>query len=214
MKWLSRMILFVLAAGASIAPAFIGCDEDDSQDTTALMTAALVQPAPDVLIYSGGTHDGNLGSRSNADAICETAAASFPALSGTQVKKAFISFSNTDRIKDLVPYNSSPVYAVKTDGTTTLIKNKWKSLWNGIDITIELMNALGIVSYGNWWSGCKNDGLFESSASCNSWTTNSSGSSGTYGWLNHMWGDEWLAPEGESYTTGCNEGWVILCVAY
>jgi hypothetical protein len=219
MKFIGRMLLFILVAGLSMGPAFIGCDDDSKSDKN-LLTLALallgVYTPDKIYIYSGGTHDAYLANRAAANSLCQSAASGITALSGKAYKKAFISFSISDQIKDIVDsaYQSLPVYGIKANGTETSLKDSWSNLWNGSGIDNRLMDATDITDV--WWSGSENDGTFlTSSASCNGWTCNvnpcvpaSLGYLGAYTSTSATWVNPGL-------TVGCNINTVyVLCVAY
>jgi hypothetical protein len=217
MKFIARVILFVLVAGLSVCPAIIGCDEETkSNNKLWMLTMAFINTnTPDkIYIYNGGLHDPYLADRSTADSICQTAASGFTVLSGKSVKKAFISFSSDD-MRDLVAsqYKGLPVYGVTTDGTETLLKDTWNNLWAATGINDTLQNATGITD--GWWSGSTNDGVFSGpDSSCRQWTCNANPctfpASGTAGKYGDNTGTEWL----NQGSYACNSTVHVLCVAY
>jgi len=218
MKLIGRMILFIMVAGLSMYPAIIGCDDGKKNSNTLMSMLLLLNSyTPDkIYIYDGGTNDGYLGNRASADSLCQTAAGGFAALSGKSVKKAFISFSSTDQIKDLVvpTYRTLPVYGLKSNGTYTLLKDTWNNLWNLTGINAKLGDATGITF--NWWSGSDASGNFTSSnQTCLQWTCNASpcstpadGRGGNYDLSNNP---DWIS----LWAGGCTDNsWHIMCVAY
>jgi hypothetical protein len=218
MKFIGGIILFLLVAGFSLGPALVGCDSDSKNNNDILMMAlALSGYAPNnIYIYNGGTHNGNFLNRTTADALCQTAASGFTALSGKRFKKAFISFSGFDQIKDLVPaqYAALSVYGLKSDGTETLLKDTWNNLWTSSGIGDTLQNTVGIVD--GWWSGSAADGSFSGiSSSCREWTCNTNpcdpAASGIAGRFNNNSAAMWLTGVGYA----CDATLIhFLCVAY
>jgi hypothetical protein len=220
MKFIGRMMLFVLVTGFSFGLAIIGCDDEEKNDNNLLtMALAFLQPTtPDkIYIYSAGTHDGFLANRSTADSLCQTAASGITAVSGKTVKKAFISFSGSDQIKDLVAslYQTLPVYGIKTNGTETLLKDSWNNLWTALGINASLSSATDITDV--WWSGSDTNGTsMAGSGTCLEWTCNagscSTPAAGYLGSHSINTGSTWL---NNSANIGCNTNTVyVLCVAY
>lgn len=213
MKIIPRMMLFVLVAGLSIGPALIGCD-DSKNDNNALTALLLLNSyKPDkIYIFDGGSHDGNLGSRKAANNICKTAAAGFTALAGKKYVKAFISFSATDQIKDLVSakYGTLPVYGLVAAGTEIMLENTWDGLW-GSNILNTMHDATGINNI--WWSGSDTDGTYiDDATACNGWTSSSSAPAavGGAGIYNNNTDTTWLY----FGNSGCDSSLNLMCIAY
>jgi hypothetical protein len=218
MKFIGRMMLFVLVAGLSVGPALIGCDEGSKSDNDLLMMVmALMCHTPDkIYIYSGGQHDGFLANRASADSLCKIAASGITALSNRCVKKAFISFSGSDQIKNLVDtqYQALPVVGIKASGTETSLKDSWSNLWNGSGLDNYLSSATDIL--GSWWSGSDNNGTsLDAGKSCREWTCNANPCiPAAVGYLGADFSiaATWVNP-GANATCEQNAVWV-LCVAY
>ena len=129
------------------------------------------EPAAEVtqiVMFSAGTYDGNLGGRAGADALC---AANAPASLGSEYThfRAFISVNAGDEIRDM-PGN----YGVPTDvpivgPTGTLIANNWADLLDG---TISNSLQAAGVTNGLWLSGAAGaEGSVDSGYTCAGWTS-------------------------------------------
>ncbi len=210
MKKIFVSILLVLSAAV-----FITCERNElyykTQDDSllSLIPGTENPPAPPaaIYIYNAGLHDGNLVSRSNADAIC---ASGQPA--GTTTYHAFLSFS-TSYIRDLVPpiYQSLPVIHDDGAGTINVISSTWTALWITPFITVTLSSAGVIPVSSYWWSGSQSNGSVDTfpTANCADWTSNSSTDQGVTGYANFT-GSSWIVT-GRPY---CNNPNYVLCVAY
>jgi len=133
-----------------------------------LMTFCLnglpISAKADILMYSVGPHNGNLGGRAGADALC----ASQPP-SGYAQTHAFLSVNNTDEIRNM-PAN----YKIPSDepivGTTgDLIANNWNELLTGSLGTSLSTAVTGMIGTG-WWSGSTAAGALNSE-NCSGWST-------------------------------------------
>lgn len=164
-------------------------------------------PTPTYMVmYLGGSTDGNIGPRFNADTFCS---AGVP--SGFSLYKAFISYDSTDSIATMPSIYGVPINAPIRSVTNFVIANDWADLMDG-NIIDTLTNA-GVVSLGvNWWTGVENstgthvDGTTDN---CNNWTSNSNVVGGKAGSLvnsNSLWVD--------SNVVACDIPIAILCLAY
>ncbi len=132
----------------------------------------------DILMYNAGPHNGNLGGRASADALCASSQPSRYAQA-----RAFLSVDGTDEIRDM-PAN----YKIPSDesivGTTdVLIANNWNELLTG-----SLRTSLGVAVAGmkgaSWWSGSTAAGALNSE-NCSGWSTDAGEQFGGVGLGDH-----------------------------
>lgn len=123
------------------------------------------------LFRSLQTHDGNLGGRVGADAICATDAEDVNPTMGCATVKAFIGVSSADRIKDLPAPEGHDVRTV----ADVQVETSWAGLWDGA-LSADLSSIPGS---DGWWSGSKDDGT--ELQTCAGWTSNGTLDGGTHG---------------------------------
>jgi hypothetical protein len=158
------------------------------------------------VIYSAGSHDGNLGGRSGADALC-TAEADKP--SGYSHFRAFLSVNDDDEIRDMpanygVPTNIS-IYSLNN----TLLANNWADLMDG-NILTSLSEAGVLPSNSLWWAGSGSNGSILTNYECAAWTTASTSQSGGVG-LSFRTDSIWLSGY---HATCASPDPSLLCLAY
>jgi hypothetical protein len=154
---------------------------------------------------------GNIGGRVGADLNCNNLySTTFSSFLNVSVVRAFISVSNIDQIKDLVPTSimTDPVYGVKSNATITPIANAWTDLWS--TATIPLLNSVGTATDAGagWWSGSDTLGQFDTVNNCTNWSSSIVGN-GTYGDPT-VTGATWI----QFGTLPCSSALKLLCVAY
>jgi hypothetical protein len=160
-----------------------------------------------VILYNAGLHDGDLGGRSGADALCLAARpASLPA-SYTNVH-AFISVQPGDAIRDLpIPF-SRPIASV---GGTTIFTDGADML-DGNNPTTSLLAAGVTPTNTEWWSGSNVIGNYWASRNqCNNWTNNANTEQGSFGSTDTPpSGIHWLG--GGHFPCALNR--YLLCITY
>ena len=137
-----RQVLKLLggaAAGAVLMPVV--------SSIVAPTPVAAQSPGGDIVMYDGGAHDGDMGGRTGADAICQ-ASPSRPA--GFANYRAFISIDANDEIRDMPANYGVPTSLPIIGPTGTLIANNWADLLDG-SIAASL-SAAGVVS-SSWHTG-------------------------------------------------------------
>jgi len=124
------------------------------------------------ILFRVGPHNGNLGGRAGADALCESEK---PSKLQCNNIHAFISVSDSDEIRDMPSKYGyaldKPVYYYQASGKLVLIAYGWEDMLNG--------NIRTTVEPGIWWSGSNEYGQID--ANCNGWTSSSSEDYGQYG---------------------------------
>jgi len=159
-----------------------------------------------IVLYSGGRHDGNLGGRAGADAICTSAAGGVPGYSNY---RAFLSVNADDEIRDMpanyeVPTNA-PIYAPNH----YLIASNWSDLLDG-SIRISLTAASILPDNRFWWAGSETNGAFLDYYYCGGWVTSSTSMSGGTG-LSWKSDSTWIS----GYHYPCSDTTTyLLCLAY
>jgi hypothetical protein len=118
----------------------------------------------DILMYSVGPHNGNLGGRAGADALC---ASQQP--SGYKHAHAFLSVKETDEIRDMpakyqIP-SDEPIFG--TSGVQ--LANNWNELLTG-SLDTSLDAAVAGMKGASWWSGSTAAGALNSE-NCSGWST-------------------------------------------
>jgi hypothetical protein len=150
------------------------------------------------LFRSAQTHNGNLGGRVGADAICATDyAASYDAL-GCSTVHAFLGVSATDRIDSI---GAPAGHDVRT-AADVQIETSWSRLWDGDAIATSL--SFGVDA---WWTGSSWNGSIVQT--CGGWTNGGATDGGTIGERNSVT-TRWVSAGGFA----CNFAWSVLCVCW
>ena len=170
----------------------------DGTYTDTATVLVIVTPKP-IIMYNAGTHDGNLGGRSGANALC---AASMPA-GGYTNSLAFITVSSSDRIADIVVPTNLPIESI----SGYQIASNWSDLLDGsIDRTLS---SAGILpSSSAWWSGSTSSDGTGTTDTCNNWTATgawASAGSSLFTDQNWIFG---------GYNLCNNTSFYLLCIAY
>lgn len=178
--------------------------------TTAVPTNAPTQNptlAPLILFSRTTRVFGNIGPRYTADALCAQAAIDQSLSCDTAA--AFLSYNASDQILDFPTiYGFAPLSPV-TSKTFVLLRSSWSSLipTTGIDTTLFNSGVIPDSAY-SWFSGTQTSGVV-SSSTCNEWTDNTIGFSGTVGSSVSL-GSAWLNTGGSVCS---NEQYLVcLCV--
>jgi hypothetical protein len=126
-------------------------------------------PKSAIYIYPVNQHAGNMGGRSEIDAICYNEGMTYHSSVKAGTVKGFISVSLIDDIRLLVPsqYWQYPVIGISPLMTTTVISNTWAGMLGGLLLS-TFDTAVGIAGM-NWWSGSYADGSFNATDNCSGW---------------------------------------------
>jgi hypothetical protein len=199
-----------LTAGTTYYFNIIVKDEGDHK----AMYSRTSETPNNVIIYNAGTHNGNLGGRTGADAIC--AASSNRPITGFTEYHALMSFSASDDIADFASTFSSlkqntPICSNSTSATSTTIASNWADLIDGTEnnmFTLSSAMPTGVLwwsgsygtvtNYGNYIDSC--DGFTSSSSTG---VVQSSGASGST--------LDWLLNEVKS---SCSNYYYVMCIAW
>ncbi|MBI4928432.1 MAG: DUF1554 domain-containing protein [Anaerolineae bacterium] len=163
-----------------------------------------LSPAP--TIYSAGGHNGNLGGRSGADALC-SAATNKP--NNFTHYRAFISVTTNDEIRDMPANYGVPTNLPITSSNSNLLANNWAELLDG-NLANSLADAGVLPDNSIWWSGSQSDGSLLNFYECAGWTNSTTSRSGEIG-LSHQIDSFWIS----GYNTMCSDSTAsLLCLAY
>lgn len=181
------------------------CYFDAERDNPNDMKASSFTEPTDIYMFSTDTHNGNLGGRSGADALCSAKrSSSYSTLPGNNVR-AFISINASDEISDMPAnygvYINKPIKSHNGD----IIANNWTDLLDG-SITLSLSDSN--ISNSIWWSGSNEYGNVHS-PNCEGFTTNSDVVNGTFGdatTINSMWMN--------SSFFSCSNPIAVLCICW
>ncbi len=159
--------------------------------------------AGNIMLYTDNvTHNGNLGGRAGADALCASSA-SKP--TGFGQYRAFISVDAADEIRDM-PTN----YGVPTTdpivGSGGTIATNWANLLY-ISIDTNLQTAIGAT--GPYWTGSTAIGSLTTTSCCTGWTSSNSAGMGNSG-LREERSSQWLNFAG----IHCDVPVILVCIAY
>lgn len=174
--------------------------------TTDVVTT-VITPTIDVVLYFGGTSDGNIGSRSTMDSMCFT---NMPA--GFTSYRAFIGISAADSIANLPSNYGIPTTLPIRSVSNVVLASNWADLMDG---TINTnLDAAGVtLGFNSWWSGAENadgshvDGVTED---CNDWSSNSNVVGGIYG-SDALSDSTWMDV---GFPAACDQFLAVLCIAY
>jgi hypothetical protein len=209
----TTMTLTGLTSGTTYHFNIIVKDEGDHK----AMYSRSSETPNNVIIYNAGTHNGNLGGRTGADAIC--AASTNRPITGFTNYHALMSFSASDDIADFASTfttfkQNTPICSNSTSATTTTIAANWTDLITGAQRDLFTLSA-AMPTNALWWSGTygtdppgMNYGNYETS--CDGFTSTSStgvvksmGPSGdTSDWLRN------------NTLSSCSNFYYIMCIAW
>jgi hypothetical protein len=158
-KSTSSLIKIILSSVmVVITLAFMTCDNSKKKNNNdSLILLAVASQPTKLILFDGGTHNGNLGGRSGADDLCKN---SSNKPSGTTNIHAFISISLTDQVIDMPTNYGYPVdFAVFGPDGTHLIANNWADMFdNSINMSLQSAGAINENNY--WMSGSNSAGSF------------------------------------------------------
>lgn len=163
-----------------------------------------------IIMFSGGTHNGDLEGREGADGFCRAARESnYPQLPGTCVR-AFISTGPADSIAAM-PENYNVPWTFPIIGVSSVrIADSWNDLIDG-SIAVSPGDA-GIVQ-SPWWSGTTSNGDATGTGpgnNCMGWTLGDISDEGFPG--SHNYSDARWIDEGGEFS--CSEELAVLCISW
>lgn len=219
--WLSLRYSSVGVMLAGVGSAITGCTAEDAVKALliwlalALGSGAGTTPdtgdstpaAPtDIVLYDGGQHNGNLGGRAGADAICLDAATGTAADSGRTHHIAFLSVSSSDDLSNLNEFPDLDTDAPLVSLTGATVSSTFISAFDGaIDVSLA---AAGVLGGGAWWSGSGASGI--AAETCKGWSSQSTDDSAVIGVSSSEF--NWI--DGTT-TFPCSMSSIhVLCVAY
>jgi hypothetical protein len=160
----------------------------------------------EIRLYSAGEHDGNLGGRIGADALCAAAASGWAV--GKSIR-AFISIDAADEIRDMpTNYSINTAYPIKNLTGANTIANNWTDLLDqSIDMTL---GAAGVMTASVFWISLSNaDGSLHAD-NCSNATSN--GGTGMFSGLTIRTDATWMANGSGSCSDAVN--FSLLCLAF
>jgi hypothetical protein len=162
------------------------------------------------LYYIASLKNGNLDGREGADRICYQEGYAYHKFVQATTVKAFLSVSETDEIKYIVPVYLwyYPVYALNPSLNIVQFSTSWDALWDGIN-SMTLLTALNLTS--NWWSGSNVDGRVISGNTCDGWRSSDPLKFGQTGDPNGV-ALNWVGPP--ATLSDCGTPRFVLCLAY
>ena len=161
---------------------------------------------PFITLFSTGVHDGDLGGRAGADALC---AGAQPGSSFQANVRALISVDASDEIRDMPGnYMVAPDEEIRSpDGN--VLASDWSDLIDGsID---ENLMASGVTTSTFWWSGSDNMGAL-SASNCAGWTDGTSMETGATGFTADT--ANWFFEMDSDCDGGILGDQVVLCIAF
>jgi hypothetical protein len=151
--------------------AFVTCDDDKKDDNSLLMLLA----KPKLILYNAGTHNGNLGGRSGADALCD---ASGNKPDGVTNVHAFLSVDATDQIKDLpATYGYSTQSSIYGPDGKSKIADNWAQFIGfgpGEVLNMDLKDAGVLPDSTQFLTGSNANGTEDPGWTCTGWTSSAS----------------------------------------
>ena len=176
-----------------------------SGEVIAIITVPSPTPPPTTItMYNAGTHNGDMGGRAGADALC---ASSRP--TGYTKSSAFISVDTSDAITGMpANYSISTTAEIKSTNDTS-IANNWSDLIAGTFNATLYASGVLPLSNSYWWNGNRN-GDVAGSSNCNLWTDGSLTFMGRGAWANAT-GLSWF---GNGATSCSSTNVYLVCVAY
>lgn len=200
---------------------------------TAAAIVSIVVPSPaaaqshgggaaQIVMYSAGTSDGNLGGRAGADAMCVAANET-----GLPNARAFISVDAADEIRDMPGNYAVPTTLPINGPTGTTIANDWAALLNSEAVPLlSSFSAAGVSTHASniWWSGSgghpAQDGAVDVANTCEDgggggWSNGAgAGNNGQTGSLISVTDGGFDGPIAMAGASGCNNDVPVLCIAY
>ncbi len=188
-------------------------------------TVTLTYASALLYLFASATHNGNLGGRSGADAICDsTRNASYSSIcTSSSHVHAVLSTSSLDTMAAMqTTYGFSSSAAIWDIASTYLMNSNWSDLisrgpcsgGNGGGGSTCGSQAIGtVLSIGNFWTGSNSAGAL-ASRNCSAWTTGSSTPSGDaqFGSMaNASNNANWIS---SGYWSGCSGMQSLLCVCW
>lgn len=162
---------------------------DAAGNPRAYVTNSQVTTQPAIYLFATSGHNGSMGGRSGADAICAAQRPTSVCPSATTNSiHAMLSFSSSDMIKNMQtttfnavgagnPIAMSSTAAIKTSNGTQIASNFSSLLSNGssVNIATALSISASLSGYG-YWTGATSDGGYTSSVggydpTCTGWTS-------------------------------------------
>lgn len=186
-------------------------DAAPTDDLTATVLASTTTPAAStstpvsyLVLYDGGSSNGNLVDRTSVNALCTD---SLP--SGFSKAVAFIGFTSTDTVSNIPSTYGIPTGVPIKSTSNVVVANNWADLLDGTIATT--LSSAGVVS-SYWWSGMEKNGtsLDGSTADCNNWTSSANTDSGNYGDFQQT-DTRWITG---AATNVCDQTLAILCIGY
>ena len=182
----------------------VTCDDNKKDDNSLLMILA----QPKLILYNAGTHDGSLGGRSGADAICD-ASVNKPA--GVTNVHAFLSGSSTDQIKDMpATYGYSTLSSIYgPDGSSKIADNWAKFIGFGLGggaLKMDLEDAGVLPVNTQFLTGSNANGTVDVGWTCTDWTLNSGTLDVGYSYFTSF---NWIAGASDSCGTTTN---YLVCI--
>lgn len=172
-------------------------DDDDDDDT----------PMPDVRLYATmSDHSGNLGGRTGADAICQSAMHATLVEAGYEAR-SFLSFSAADEIQDMPTLYGIPVDLPILNVSGMPVANDWGHLLSG-GLVQSLRDAGVMGSNDYFWSGSSSNGA-AAAVNCNGFTSSASNVFGASGY-SQATDSTWTWTQ----SVNCLSTRKILCVAF
>ena len=171
------------------------------------VVTTVITPTPGVVLYFGGTSNGNIGSRSTMDSMCfANLPASFTAY------RAFIGISAADSIANLPSNYGIPTNLPIGSTSNVILASNWADLMDG---TINTnLDAAGVtLGFNSWWSGADNaDGSHVDGGTddCVDWSDNTNIVGGNYG-IDLLSDASWMDV---GYPAACDQILAVLCIAY
>jgi hypothetical protein len=206
------MMRILIPVQLLLCAALLGtCERHDMHD---LAIIGLPPNRAIYLYYISGVKSGSLGGRNGADTLCYTEGIVYHKFLKADTVKAFLSVSQTDEVRFLVPkeFWYYPVVGINSSLAAALISDSWLGLWSG-SIKTDLAAALGIPAAvpPYWWSGSNADGSLAAGATCGGWNQSDNTTMGQAGDQNSV-AMSWIGTPTPAQT--CNSSQFVLCLAY
>ncbi len=169
------------------------CANDVSADFALDLSAPTI-----VLFASSESHDGNLGGRAGADAICATTRQALPLSCGTV--HAVLEVDTADSVANMPVNYQLPTSEPVRRPTGVLIDSSWTAMFDG-----TLINSAGGGTA--YWTG--GGGTPTYPLTCTGWTSNSSTITGRFG-IGNVTDMRWI----KASNYWCNQSNPLLCACW